>query len=284
MPTTYAHWRFGSDCIKTLPEELQNAVNNHREIYDFGVHGPDILFYDLTHKELPRYGSAMHHKPGREFFSECVRVYNENPDDKEAMLSYILGFLSHYTLDSKCHGYVNRKDAVSNDLSHNKIEAEYDGHMMRLDGRNVALTDRAESLKPDKKDAAIIARFFPFDQKQIYRTCRCHHFLIHALVCHSNFKRKAYARILNRIGLKDYRDLLVQTSEHPSCKDSNLRLDKLRADALKLYPVLVKDLMNALKTGSELCTYFDNDFDPEDDSIKVLPYDEELNYKTEQNI
>ncbi len=284
MPTTYAHWRFGSDCIKTLPSELQNAVNNHREIYDFGVHGPDILFYDLAHKELPRYGTAMHHKPGREFFSHCVKVYNENPDDKEAMLSYILGFLSHYTLDSQCHGYINRKDALTPDLSHNKIEAEYDGHMMRQDGRNVAFTDRAESLKPDKKDAAIIARFLPFSGKEIYRTCRYHHFLIHALVCHSDFKRKAYARILNRLGLKAYRDLLVQTSELPSCRDSNLRLDKLRANALEIYPKLAEDLMNALENGSELCAYFDHDFDPEDDDIQVLPYEEELNYIPEKII
>lgn len=282
MPTTYAHWRFGNDCINTLPEELRDAIHHHRELFDFGVHGPDIFFYDLAHPEIPKYGSAMHHKPARDFFQRCIEVYKENESDKEAMLSYILGFLSHYTLDSQVHGYVNRKDIETEGLSHNKIEAEYDAHLMKLDGRSIARTDRAESLKPDKKDSAIIARFFPFNAKEVYRTCRMHHFIIHAINCKSNLKRNGATKILNALKMNDYRDLIIQLEEHPSCKDSNLRLDKLRGYALELYPILAADLMNAIRNGSKLCSYFDRDFDPEGEDEKVLSYQEEINYIPEK--
>ena len=97
MPTTYAHWRFGADCIGTLPDNLKQIINTNRAIYDYGVHGPDVLFYDLTHHSIPKYGSKLHHQPARSFFEDCARIYKENPEDKDKMLSYLLGFLSHYT-------------------------------------------------------------------------------------------------------------------------------------------------------------------------------------------
>lgn len=283
MPTTYAHWRFGKDCIDTLPSHLQDAINNHRELFDFGVHGPDIFFYDLAHKQLPKYGSAMHHKPSREFFERCIQVYKDNENDKEAMLSYILGFLSHFALDSQCHGYINRKNAVTKELSHNKIEAEYDAHLIRKDGHSISRFDRAQSLKARKKDAAVIARFFPFSANEIYRTCRMHHLIIHALNCRSDFKRGFATRLLEQLKMYDYRDLIVSKEENSLCKDSNLRLDKLKENALKIYPELVRQLMDAIENDAPLGSYFDRDFDPEDESIKVLPYEEELNYIPELN-
>ena len=53
MPTTYTHWRFGQECIDVLPDELKKIVNDHRDLYDIGVHGPDIFFYDQLHKDVP---------------------------------------------------------------------------------------------------------------------------------------------------------------------------------------------------------------------------------------
>ena len=52
MPTTYTHYRFGKEVISALPRPLQGAIENHRELFDIGLHGPDILFY---HKALIKY-------------------------------------------------------------------------------------------------------------------------------------------------------------------------------------------------------------------------------------
>jgi len=279
MPTTYAHWRFGCDCIETLPENLKTVVNENRELFDFGVHGPDILFYDLTHSVIPKYGSNLHHEPAKTFFENSITVYKSFDDDKDAMLSYILGFLSHYALDSQCHGYINKKDAVTENLSHNKIESEYDGHLMRLDGKSIAQTNRAESLKPSTYNAKIISRFFPFSIKEINRTINAQNIIISALNCKNNIKRTALHSLLKRINMSDYADLIVQVEELDKCKDSNLRIDKLRAYALELYPKLVNNYYNALLGKEKLINYFENDFDPiGGDETPILKYDEELNY------
>ena len=281
MPTTYAHWRFGCDCIDTLPEPLQNIIRSNREIFDLGVHGPDVFFYDLAHKDVARHGNEMHHESADVFFEHCVDVYCRSEKDRDAMLSYILGFLSHYTLDSQCHAYINTKSKVSG-ISHNKVESEYDGHMMRLDGRAVNDLDRAESLRPNAHIAAVMAEFFPFSGKDLLRTAKMQRFIIGALNCSSDLKRSGLGKILHRMGKDDYADLIVQKDEMEICRDSNLRIDKLRENALKIYPQLAASLMKRIEDGTPLCDYFSRDFDPEaNDDIPVLSYQDELNYQPE---
>ena len=282
MPTTYAHWRFGCDCIETLPDNLKEIVHSNRELFDIGVHGPDVFFYDLRHSDVVAYGYETHFKDGRDFFERAVKVYKENDKDKDAMLAYLLGFLSHFALDSQCHGYVDRKKEVSG-ISHNKIEAEYDAHLMRIDGKAVNLVNRSESLRPNKFTARIMARFFPFDEKTMLRTTRMHHLIISTLVCKSSFKRNFFYKTMDKLNLKDHRDLLVIPEEMAECADSNLRLDKLRAHALAIYPELVEDFLNAINNDAELPRYFDHNFEPWDDykEIPILTYEEESEYKPE---
>ena len=55
MPTTYAHYRFGCDVLAAMPTDLREIVEKHRQLFDFGVHGPDLLFYD---KPFPPLGST----------------------------------------------------------------------------------------------------------------------------------------------------------------------------------------------------------------------------------
>ena len=279
MPTTYAHWRFGCDCIDVLPEQLQNIIRSNREIFDLGVHGPDIFFYDLTHKEISGHGHKMHREAGSVFFERCVDVCCNSQRDKDSLLSYTLGFLSHYTLDSQCHAYINTKSKVSG-ISHNKVESEYDGHLMRLDGRSVSAVDRAQSLRPNARIAADIAEFFPFKPSELLRTTRMQRLIISALNCRSDLKRNGAGKILHRIGMHDYADLIVQPDEMEVCADSNLRIDKLREHALTIYPELVASLMKRIEDGTPLSDYFEYNFDPDaSDDIPVLNYQDELNYQ-----
>ena len=48
MPSTYAHRRFGANVLDHLPAPLREKLEAHRELYDIGLHGPDLLFYYLS--------------------------------------------------------------------------------------------------------------------------------------------------------------------------------------------------------------------------------------------
>ena len=49
MPSTYAHRRFGTNVLEHLPDELRAQLEQNRELYDIGLHGPDLLFYWHPH-------------------------------------------------------------------------------------------------------------------------------------------------------------------------------------------------------------------------------------------
>ena len=83
MPTTYAHYKFGKEVMSALPRPLQNAVENNRELFDIGLHGPDILFYyrALVKNPVSGQGYELHEKMADEFFEHAAQVIRkaENP-------------------------------------------------------------------------------------------------------------------------------------------------------------------------------------------------------------
>ena len=44
MPSTYAHRLFGEKILEHYPESIRALVQNERQLYDIGLHGPDIFF------------------------------------------------------------------------------------------------------------------------------------------------------------------------------------------------------------------------------------------------
>ena len=89
MPSTYAHRRFGADVLALLPDGLRATLEQHRELYDIGLHGPDLMFYykALQSNPVNRLGNAMHEQKGEVFFTRA-RTVVENATDKSAALAY----------------------------------------------------------------------------------------------------------------------------------------------------------------------------------------------------
>ena len=126
MPSTYAHRRFGANVLEHLPDELRAQLEQNRELYDIGLHGPDLLFYYHAAKSNPvgALGNAMHEEPGRVFFDRARRVVHCEAD-RDAALAYALGFVCHFALDSTCHPYVEQFTRESG-VTHCEIETEFD--------------------------------------------------------------------------------------------------------------------------------------------------------------
>ena len=111
MPTTYAHYRFGCDALHSLPAEAQKIIAQNRDLFDFGVHGPDLLFYymPLGKNHVNQMGYRSHERTGRDFFTQTAETVN-TAKDRNAALAYLYGVLCHFTLDRECHPYVARTE------------------------------------------------------------------------------------------------------------------------------------------------------------------------------
>ena len=79
MPSTYAHYRFGTDIRKELPCREQETIDAYPEPYMIGLHGPDILFYynALFSNPINATGFALHEKPGKIFLKTLKKPLHQ---------------------------------------------------------------------------------------------------------------------------------------------------------------------------------------------------------------
>ena len=211
MPSTYAHYRMGQEVYKSLPALARTTINNHKELYDIGLHGPDILFYyqPLAVCAVNKQGYDMHEKSGLEFFKKAGRLFCEaDDDDKEALLAYIYGYCCHFALDVSCHGYIDEKIAKDG-VSHTEIEVEFDRSLMLKDGYDPITHILTDHIKANNANASYICRFYD-------------------LVAPSRLKRMFIYALLRVTGnYKEMHGLLVNYKANPFCSDSTKRLYEL---------------------------------------------------------
>ena len=282
MPTTYAHWRFGDKCIRMLPDDLQNIILNNRAIFDYGVHGPDIFFYYncLKHNEVNCYGSAMHDIPYKDTLAQIKENFKKT-ENKDMALSYLLGFTCHFTLDSYCHGFIEKVDETM-PYSHGKIESQFDRYLLIKDGFNPVTKSVTDMFHPDKKMAKVISGLFnKFDEDIIYKTLKDQKLYLNLLKDNSDIKRFFLTTAMDIAGVPSFKDLLITKENVEELKPVNIRLNKYFDMALKHYPVLADSLIGYLYDKNELNTYFKHNFSFKEDyrNLEILPLDEELKYK-----
>ena len=119
MPSTYAHYRMGQEVYRNLTGKPKQIIEKYKELYDIGLHGPDILFYDMLKPKVTETGIAMHRECAAPFFERGMTLVRTTHDEK--LLAYLLGFGCHYILDSACHPFVYEM-AERNVISHTLLE------------------------------------------------------------------------------------------------------------------------------------------------------------------
>ena len=274
MPTTYAHWRFGDRAKRTLSADNQAIIDNYRELFDLGVHGPDLFFYYncLSKDNLYSFGSNLHMVPMKTLLEQFREPYLKS-DNRKASEAYILGFVSHFVLDSHCHSYIEMKQETEGP-SHNKIESQYDRHLMLIDGKAPTKTRIANTIIASDLAAKTISQLFPqFDQKTMYKIIHDQHFYLSLLKDTSDIKRFALVTAMNMTRHYDFLDLLTTKVDEPNCVNSNMRLDKYFEKALKAYGKLAENALDYLRNGAELDPYFDNHFAEREDYMSIPLYD-----------
>ena len=46
MPAAYSHYRLGQLVLDELNQPLKHVLETNQDLFDIGLHGPDILFYN----------------------------------------------------------------------------------------------------------------------------------------------------------------------------------------------------------------------------------------------
>lgn len=268
MPAAYAHHVFGEACLDTMPERYKQICLKYRELYDIGVHGPDILFYyhPLGSNEVNQYGHRMHIQTGTEVFKRFKAVWKGESgqlrkSDRGAFMAYMLGFLAHFTLDSSAHAYINEMDAAY-EPSHNMIESQYEAYLIRRDGKDAISVDRSLTLKPSGRNARVISQIFPFSQDEILTCMKSQKDTLHLFYSPLEVKKKMIRGLIDLLKISgDFGDLFLDPDSMTICQPMMEEISKRQEKALNLYPVLFNNLILYLKDEETLDHYYQHDFE-----------------------
>ncbi len=249
MPSTYAHYRLGQEVLKNLPAKEKRLIEQHKELFDIGLHGPDILFYynPLYPCRINKQGYNMHAKSARLFFEKAAdELEYLNERDTQAALAYIYGFCCHFALDVCCHGYIDEKIAIDG-VSHAEIEVEFDRKLMIEDGYNPLTHSLTDHIHPLMENARIICKFFnylaPEDVEKALQSMISYNKL---LIAPSHIKRGLIYALLAITGnYKEMHGLLVNYKANPRCMDSTQRLHEYYASAVKMAQTLIVEFRDS---------------------------------------
>lgn len=234
MPSTYAHYRFGKEIRKMLPESIRAEADRHPELFMIGQHGPDIYFYyrPWQNNSVNGTGMSMHAHPAADFFGPAVQAAQNRKDDRGER-AYLYGFVCHFILDSCVHWYVEDWIRESG-VPHTEIEAEFDRVLMERDGLDPMRHVPVGHIVPSQENAAVIAEFFPqISEEKILKSLKDMVRYNRILVCPGKVKRglvKAGIRVLGLAGTAG--GMMINPKPNPKCDESNERLSQLFDAAL----------------------------------------------------
>lgn len=262
MPTTYAHYKFGKEVISALPRPLQSAIENNRELFDIGVHGPDILFYYHPLKKNPVTGQgySLHDKMADEFFRRAVQTVKDAKDTAAAR-AYIYGVICHFALDSECHPYVEKMIDASG-ISHSEIEMEFDRFLLKEDYINPVRYLATKHIHPTRENSAVIAPFFEdLTSETVEKALKGMVFYHKVLLAPGGAKRKLLFAGMKLAGQYDSIHGMVMSMEpNPACREYCHLLKKLYSGAVPLAAGLIIRYQKVLFEGAELPERFHRTF------------------------
>ncbi len=255
MPTTYTHDLFGKRIYRYIPEEIQQVLRSHKDLYRIGLHGPDILFYYMVSKNrISQLGVRMHRTQARAFFEESMKKVRETGD--EALLAYMIGFGCHYLLDSECHPYVGEMDS-SGVISHTMLEKEFDRQLMLETGRDPLTFRPSDCIVPTYDYAKVIHKVITeVGVTNIFISLKMMKRLTNKMVCNDGGKRRRRIYRLLRFAGKNNADQLIEHFMLPEppegCEIPLKQLRKHFDKALQDAPQYLTELFDLSRTEKGL--------------------------------
>lgn len=262
MPSTFAHYHFGNLVLAGLDTELQEKIVCSRKLFSIGVHGPDILFHfrPLYSNRINAEGHEMHARNAYPFFTAC-RELVASSCDPEAARAYVLGFICHFTLDSACHGYINRQ-VEETGVSHVELEMEFDKRLMYRQHLDPLKYDTTASLHADAHGGSVIAPFFHIRPEQAEESVASMKRFLTMFRTVRGVGRKAVLYVLDKMGKSEaFAGMFVTKEDNPKCAASNDVLEERLREAVPVARELIRAYLDWEEKGVPLPERFRRNFE-----------------------
>ena len=269
MPAVYAHRRFGEKVLAACQNDVaRTAIESYLDLYNIGLQGPDILFYydPLRKNAYKAAGDAMHNAPAAPFFEAGAAHVNGRPEG-QALLSYLLGFLCHFALDSECHSYIEYEIGRSGHR-HVAIETALDGALMEKDGVDWRAANPAGYIVVSEVTARTIARVVPAGREQV-RQCLTNMKMVNRLLMPGGPVRNALVEGALRLAGKweVLGGLLITALDRPAYAASSDELGYLFDGAVPVALELIDGYCDHIFRGAPLGPRFGRTYGPSEELL-----------------
>lgn len=262
MPSTYAHYQFGLQVRILLPSSIQELLYQEKQLYEIGLHGPDLLFYyhPLFSNPISAVGFSLHEQPAVSFFERARERLLSTPDLNPS-LAYILGFLCHFVLDSSCHPYIEETIRTTG-IPHTEIEMEFDRWLLEMAGYDPLRQCLTKHIQPSLFNAGCIAPFFPgVEIPEVYKALRSMVFYNRLLLAPSAWKRQLIFLLMRLTrNYPEMHGMVMSRTPNPACRDSTEELLSRYDRAVPLAVSLITQYVDSLKTGEPLSHVYQHTF------------------------
>lgn len=261
MPSVYAHYRFGREILELLPDDISSILIEHRELFDIGLQGPDILFFykPVFKNYVNQLGKRIHEWKGRRFFIPAVRQIR-CLKNKDASIAYICGVACHYALDAICHPYIHQCEMEMH-LNHSAIEGAFERALI-VEDRLPLNTLITHSIKKRKQNAYIISHFYGKTTcSQIYKALRFMVLCNDGLRLKDNLIKKTIFLFLRLIGkYHSISGMVITELANPQYAETDQCLRELFEDSKEFAVSILNEIVKSIKTGTPLSSNFDATF------------------------
>lgn len=262
MPSTYAHRYLGEEVRKCLTGRAAEIIDGNRELFDIGLHGPDILFYHrpLLYGGVNKIGRDMHKEKGSRFFNDAKPLIRESCDEQGA-LAYILGFICHFAADSQCHPYVDLS-VERTGVPHVEIEVELDKMLMVRDGFDPWEFDFASHLKNSEAADKVIGPLLGISERDAGVAVKGMKKYAKFFTTTNPVIRGVCFFFLKVVGLSEnIRGMFLNKKEHPACRECSKVLEGKLEEAIPVAVALVENYMEFYQGEAALAERFELKYD-----------------------
>ena len=176
------HYYCAREVYKSLSDDtyVKSILSKYYDAYRLGSQGPDFFYYNVIFKNSKlsrKLGSLIHKKNINEFFYYGSQFILDFPKYKNITLAYLLGFITHFELDTITHPFIyyrtgwdgNGSLALSKRL-HKKFEVLLDTAMMEYQFSKKAVQQHPEKVfqvTPETLD--FLESFYHYVTKKIFQ-------------------------------------------------------------------------------------------------------------------
>jgi len=262
MPTTYAHSSFGDQVRKRFDESIKNIIETEKniELFNIGLHGPDILFYykPLSSNKINKTGHHLHEEDVHKFLTRARNTINKS-SNKNASFSYIAGFICHFMLDSCCHPYI--REIEMKGISHSTIEAEMDRFLMIKNNLDPMSFKPTKHIVLKEENAKCIAEFYEvISAEEILSALKSMKMHLNLLAAPKKIKRNIITAALKISHNEGMIDLMMSDEPDERCKECSNHLLDLYQEAILPSAEIVKEFYLNLGVNKELNNRFNRNF------------------------